>query len=210
LRDQRAEIGRRVDRSADLQAFDARDELFHQPIGGGLADRHRDRDRHAALAGRAVAGADQRVDGLVHVRVRHDDGVVLGAAEALRALAGRRRALVDVLRDRGRADEADGLDVGIVEDRVDRFLVAVDDVQDMPGGRPASIISSASIIGTPGSRSDGFRMKALPQAIAGANFHIGIIAGKVERRDSGDDAERLAHRIDVDAGAGALRCIRLS
>ena len=49
----------------------------------------------------------------------------------------------------------------------------------MPGGRPASIISCASIIGTPGSRSDGFRMNALPQAIAGANFHIGIIAGKL-------------------------------
>ena len=49
----------------------------------------------------------------------------------------------------------------------------------MPAGRPASIINCASIIGTPGSRSDGFRMKALPQAIAGANFHIGIIAGKL-------------------------------
>jgi hypothetical protein len=49
----------------------------------------------------------------------------------------------------------------------------------MPAGRPASIISSASIIGTDGSRSDGFRMKALPQAMAGQNFHIGIIAGKL-------------------------------
>ena len=49
----------------------------------------------------------------------------------------------------------------------------------MPAGRPASIIKAASIIGTPGSRSDGFRMNALPQAIAGANFHIGIIAGKL-------------------------------
>ena len=28
-------------------------------------------------------------------------------------------------------------------------------------------------------RSLGFRMKALPQAIAGANIHIGIIAGKL-------------------------------
>ena len=49
----------------------------------------------------------------------------------------------------------------------------------MPGGRPASIINFASSIGTPGSRSDGLRMNALPQAIAGANFHIGIIAGKL-------------------------------
>ena len=34
-------------------------------------------------------------------------------------------------------------------------------------------------IGTPGSRSDGFRMKALPQAIAGAHFQRGIMAGKL-------------------------------
>ena len=39
--------------------------------------------------------------------------------------------------------------------------------------------SSAIRIGTPGSRSDGFRMKALPTAIAGAIFHSGIIAGKL-------------------------------
>ena len=49
----------------------------------------------------------------------------------------------------------------------------------MPLGRPASSISSASISGTEGSRSDGFRIKALPQAMAGANIHIGIMAGKL-------------------------------
>ena len=48
-----------------------------------------------------------------------------------------------------------------------------------PGGRPASTSSRASRIGTEGSRSDGLRMKALPQASAGANFHIGIMAGKL-------------------------------
>ena len=31
-----------------------------------------------------------------------------------------------------------------------------------------------------GSRSDGFSTKALPQAIAGATIHIGIIAGKLK------------------------------
>ncbi len=48
-----------------------------------------------------------------------------------------------------------------------------------PSGSPASCISAASISGTDGSRSDGLRMKALPQAIAGHIFHIGIIAGKL-------------------------------
>ena len=49
----------------------------------------------------------------------------------------------------------------------------------IPLGSPASSISSASIIGTEGARSDGLRMKALPQAMAGANIHIGIMAGKL-------------------------------
>ena len=49
----------------------------------------------------------------------------------------------------------------------------------MPGGPPASTNSSPRRIGTPGSRSDGLRMKALPQAMAGASFHSGIIAGKL-------------------------------
>ena len=48
-----------------------------------------------------------------------------------------------------------------------------------PAGRPASTNSSAMRIGTDGSRSDGLRMKALPQASAGAHFHIGIMAGKL-------------------------------
>ena len=47
-------------------------------------------------------------------------------------------------------------------------------------------------------------MKALPQAIAGANFHIGIMAGKVERRDAGHHAQGLAHGIHIDAGTGAV------
>ena len=48
-----------------------------------------------------------------------------------------------------------------------------------PFGRPASSISSANKIGTEGSLSDGFNMKAFPQTIDGANIHIGIIAGKL-------------------------------
>src|SRR2546425_8331389 len=51
----------------------------------------------------------------------------------------------------------------------------------IPGASPASVIRAASRIGTDGSRSDGLRTKALPQAIAGANFHIGIMAGEEKR-----------------------------
>jgi hypothetical protein len=39
--------------------------------------------------------------------------------------------------------------------------------------------SSAKRTGTEGSRSEGLRMKALPQAMAGPSIHSGIMAGKL-------------------------------
>ena len=48
-----------------------------------------------------------------------------------------------------------------------------------PSGSPASDSSRASIIGAPGSRSDGLSTKVLPQASAIGNIHIGTIAGKL-------------------------------
>jgi hypothetical protein len=113
-------------------------ERFDEPVGGRLADGHRDRDRHAALAGGAEACSHQRVDGPVHVGVRHDDHVVLGAAECLHAFARRGPPPIDVLSDRGRADEAHGLDVRMVENRIDGLLVAVDDIQH--AGREAGLL----------------------------------------------------------------------
>ena len=44
----------------------------------------------------------------------------------------------------------------------------------------------------------------LPQARAIGNIHMRHHGGEVERRDSGDDAERLAHGPAVDAGADLL------
>jgi hypothetical protein len=130
LGDQRPHLGVRIGRRADLQRAHPRRQRLDQLVGGLLAHRHRHRNRHAALAGRAVAGAHQRVGRLVHVGVGHHDHVVLGAAERLHALAVVRAGPVDVLGDRRRADEADRLDVGMVQDRVDDLLVAVHDVED--------------------------------------------------------------------------------
>ncbi len=129
--------------------------------------------------------------------------MVLGAAEALGALAVGGGAAVNILRDRRRADETDGLDVGIVEDGVDHFLVAVDDVQN------------------------ALRQAGLDEQFGNAHRHAGVALGRfedegvagrdrrtdlpqrdhggeVEGRDAGNDAKRLAHGIDIDAGTGAV------
>ena len=135
---QRAHLGFRIGAGADLQGADLRLELGHQRVGRLLADRHRDRDRHAALAGRTIGRAHQRIDRLVEIGIGHDDHVVLGAAQRLAALAGAGGGLIDVAGDRRRADEADGRDIGRVQDGVDRFLVAMDDVEH--AGRQAGLL----------------------------------------------------------------------
>ena len=116
-----------------LQLLDRRDQLLAKRVGGVVADRHHDRQRHAALARRSEGRAGQVVDHLVEVGIGHDDAVVLGAAEGLHALPVRGAARVDILRDIARSDEADAGDIGMVEDRVDHFLVAMDDVEDAVG-----------------------------------------------------------------------------
>jgi len=123
-----------VGRDADAQRRDRGKQLVTQTLGGFLADGDDDGQRHAALARRTEGGARQIVDHLVEIGVGHDDAVVLRAAHRLDALARRDAAIVDVMRDVGRTDEADAGDIAMVEDRVDHFLVAVDDLQQ-PFGR---------------------------------------------------------------------------
>ena len=48
-----------------------------------------------------------------------------------------------------------------------------------PSGSPASVSSSASLIGHEGSFSDGLSINVFPHAIAIGNIHIGTIAGKL-------------------------------
>ena len=95
-----------------LQRRDHRTQRRNQPVGG-VADRDGDRDRHAALAGRTVRRAHQRLRGELRIGIGHHHHVILRAAERLHALAVLRGRFVDVLGDRRRADEADGRNVRI-------------------------------------------------------------------------------------------------
>ena len=124
----------------------------------------------------AVPGANQRISGLVHVGVGHDDHVVLGTTKALHAFAVGAASAVDVFGNRCRADKADGLD-HVGQDRVNGLFVAIHDLQDALG-QARFFISSASIRArwvTLGWLQD----EGVAATIAGANIHIGIIAGKL-------------------------------
>jgi hypothetical protein len=185
------------------KAADGGDQLLAQGNGGLLADRHHDRQGHAALAGRAVGRADDVGGRLVEVGVGQDKAVVLGPAHGLHALAGRARALEHRLGDVRAADEADGLDVGMVEDALDAVLVAMDDVED--ARRQAGLHHQFGQahrhrrIALGGLEDEGVA------ASDGRTHHPHRDHGReVERGDARHDAQGLAHRIDVDARTGAL------
>ncbi len=79
----------------------------------------------------------------------------------------------------------------------------------MPGGRPASIISSASMHRHAGIALRGLQDEGVAAGDRGRELPHRDHRREIERRDAGDDAERLAHRIDVDAGAGAFGVLAL-
>ena len=114
-----------------------------------------------------------------------------------------RAGLVDVARDGRRADEAHGRDVGVLEDPIDRHLVALDHVEDTR--RDARLGQQLGHV----ERGGGVLLRRLEDE--------GVAAGEcvaehphrhhgreVERRDAGHDAERLADLVDVDAGRDLL------
>ena len=196
LGDQRAHVGRRVGARADRQLLDPLADLVHQRLGD-VADRDGDRHGHAALPGGAEGGRDEAVGGEIEVGVGEHDRVVLGPAERLHALAVGGARLEDVLRDRRGADERDRGDAGVLEDGVDRLLVAVDDARTRPrGARPrptarrARMLAGRVLLGRLEDErvAAGDRHGRHPQR----DHHR-----EVERRDAGDDAERL--RIECES-----------
>ena len=92
---------------------------------------------------------------------------------------------------------------GMLEQRVDGELVAVHDVEDAV--RDAGLLQQ---LGRPQRRGrillGRLEHERVPACERGRPHPHGHHGGEVERRDPGDDAERLADRVDVDAGRGLL------
>ena len=138
--DERPHLGLGVGAGPDLQRAHPRHQLVHQLVADP-ADRDRDRHRHAALAGGAVGRAHQRVGRLVEIGVGHHDHVVLGAAQRLHALSVLpRRSCRCIRRSAVEPTKLTAATPGCVQDRVDRLLVAVDDVEH--AGRQAGFESA--------------------------------------------------------------------
>jgi hypothetical protein len=173
-----------------------------------FADQHGNGDGHATLAGRAICRTDQRIDGLIEVRVRHHDHVVLGATERLHALAAPGAFLIDMPGHCGRADEADSLDVRVLEDRAHDGGVAVDHIEQSVG--------QAGTLEQLRHHHRGGRVafaRLQDECISGrererehpARNH----AREVERRDAGDYSQRLPDRPVIEPVCHLVREVAL-
>ena len=204
LADERADLGLRVGRVADLARGDAREELLAEGVVHGLLDEDPPR-RGALLAGRPERARVGGLDGAVELGVRHHDERVLAAELELHAAAAGGRGGADAVAHRDRAGERDRAHVGALDERrADLRAGAGEHVQDA-GGEPR--------LG-----------EALGDVEAGARRvvreleHDGVAVDQrgrelpdrdrdreVPGRDQADDAERAAARC---RGAGAARTRR--
>src|SRR5205823_7097635 len=123
LRDDGSHAHAGIEAIAESQRFRRVDELLlERLVAAGRADD--DAAGETPLPGATEHRFGDDADGAIHVGIRHDDDVVLRAAERLDALPVLRRGLVDVARHRARAHERDADDVGVSQQRVDRILAA--------------------------------------------------------------------------------------
>ncbi len=134
--------------------------------------------------------------------------MVLGAAEGLHALAVLNCLELDVLRDRRRADEGDGLDVRVLQDAVDGDLVALHDVQHTL--RQARL---GGEFGQPVRRRRVLLGRLQDEGVAGRDGqreHPHRHHGReVERGDTRNYAQRLANRGHIDARRDLRRQLAL-
>ena len=206
-RDDRAHLHAFIEAVADFE--------FRSGIGDRIAksllrfaDGDRDRDGEAALPGATEGAVADDLRGHRHVGVGKNDDVILGAALALRALAVGGGARVDVLRDRSRADEADGADFGMIEQRVDGGFAAIHEIDDAFG---QSGLFEEFVDVAHGERNALAGLE--DESVAGGDG-VGQIpernhAGKVEGHDGGDDADRLADHHLVDAAGDVFEVVAL-
>src|SRR6185295_2146092 len=206
-RDKRAHFRRVAGARVDLQRLCALGKFLHQLVGDA-SHGYRNRDSHAALPCRTVGCADQRIDGLVEIGVRHDHQMILRAAEGLHTFAACGPGAIDVFGNWRGTHEAHCRDARIVQQRIDRHLVTMDYVEYAVG--QSGFLHQLRQI----HASRGVALRRLENecvaACDGEREHPHRHHDReIERRDARAYAEWLAHRVTVHPGADLFGVLTL-
>ena len=207
-RNERAHLRFFLERTADDELRDARLQARDEGICRRIADGDDDGERHTPFARGAVRRTHERVGRRVEIGIGHHDRVIFRATHRLHALAVCRGGRVDVLRNRRRTDEAQRDDARIVQERIDGFLIADDAVEDTR--RAARFHEEFG----EEKRAARIFLRRLEHERVPARERHGQHPerhhfGKVKRRNTRDDADRLAQAMHVDTRRDAARKIAL-
>ena len=173
-----------------------------------FANRNRDGNSKAALAGAAKGAVADDLRGEFHVRIGQNDDVILRTALALHAFAACGGTRVDVLCNRSGADKTNGAHLRMVAECVDDFFPAVDEIhhsfgqagllQELESAMHGERNTLGRLQDETVSARDGVRKEP-----------VGNHRRKVEGHNGGDDAERLANLHFIDAGSHVLKVVAL-
>ncbi len=194
-RDERSHLRLGIGPGSDDHRGHPRRDLADELVAD-RADRDDDGHRHAALAGRTETGRNGGVRRGTHVSVGEHDHVVLRAAEGLDPLAVPGTRLVDVAGDRRAAHERHRGHARVLQERVHRDGVTVEDIEDTVG--------HAGLLGQLGQEErwrwvllGGLEHEGVP-ACDGVGQHPERDHDReVERSDAGHHAEGLEDGVDV-------------
>ncbi|MGC3971331.1 MAG: hypothetical protein QM775_29520 [Pirellulales bacterium] len=150
------------------------------------------------------AEACTRLHRLIQIGVGHDDHMVLRATGRLHSFPVCGARLIDVFRHSRAADERYGPHLRMREQRVDRFLVAVQNVED-----PRRQAGFMQELGQPHRRERHLLTRLQDKRIAARDgdrkhpkrHH----RRKVERRDADANADRMPRRFAIDARRDILQ-----
>ena len=196
--DDGAHFDRRIGAGADGDLSRTACETLEQRLCG-VAHGNDGRNGHAALAGRAIARADDGFRGKVEIGIGQHDCVILGAAQRLHTLAVLRPGFVDVACDRGGTHERNRLDQRMLQQRIDRILVAMHDVEHAVG-QPRLGQQLGHAQGQRRVTLGGLQHKRVAARECHWKHPHRHHGRKIERRDAHAHAQRLAQRKTVDFG----------
>src|SRR5262249_52220066 len=112
------------------------DCLAERPVRISDGDRHGDRE--TPLSGTSEGRITDDLSSHLQICIGHDHNMVFGAALALDSLAIGRAMRIDVLRYRGRPDEAQSPNRGMMDQSINRSLASVHQAHD--SGRQAKLV----------------------------------------------------------------------
>src|SRR5690606_29495804 len=199
LRHDGAHFGGGVSAVQNLQAASAFFQLGQDALGR-VTHQHGYRDGHATFACRAVGGTDQGVHGQVDVGVRHDDQVILGAAQSLDALATDSAHFINTVGNRGGTHKGHGLHVLVVDQGLNCVFVTLHHVE-YAIGQTGFFQQLGNEQAGAGVDRAGFQHKGVTRGDGNGEHPHGHHAREVERGDARDDTQGLAHGPVVDIGA---------